>query len=124
MAQWTLTDSSTGSPVVFTFTINPVAADHPGRKSTITSETSTGPNGQVIMFQGKDKVQRMKIEGAVLTQVFFQALTAESEKFYPMVLTDDEGRTHTVIFEAINWKRIKRRNPWRYDYTITFVVLP
>lgn len=123
MAQWTLTDNSTGTPDILTFEWNPRGFTPPGRSSTITSEASTAPNGQRIYFQGRDQMVTASFEGAVGSQTFFQALNTWKDKHYPLVLADDQGNTWTVIFQEFKWTRIKRRNPWRHDYTAVVVVL-
>lgn len=123
MAQWTLTDNSTGTPVVLTFEWNPSAFRLPGRTANLTTETTTAPNGQVLLFQGKDQPKTANFEGAVGTQTFFSDLNTWKDKWYPLELSDDEGTTWTIIIKTWTWTRIKRRNPWRYDYTAEVIVL-
>lgn len=123
MAQWTLTDNSSGTPDVLTFDWNPRAFEPPGRTAGITSESSTAPNGQNIYFQGRDQMRTAKFEGGVGSQTFYQDLDTWKDKHYPLVLTDDQGSSWTIIFQDWKWTRVKRRNPWRYDYTAVVVVL-
>jgi len=123
MAQWTLTDDSTGSPVVLTFDWNPSEFDPPGRASNIVADVTSAPNGQSILFQGRDKVRTLTFKGAVGTQSFFASLDLWKDKFYPLTLTDDQGSTWTVMFQDWKWTKIKRRNRWRYDYTAKMFVL-
>jgi hypothetical protein len=123
MAKWTLTDNSTGSPVVLTFDINPNTFDTPGRNSNIITEQTTAPNGQTLVFQGRDKAKEASFAGAVLTQSFYNDLDTWKNKHYPLVLTDDQGSTWDVIFRTWRWKRIHRTNNWRYDYQATVLVL-
>ncbi len=123
MVQWTLTDNSTGSPVVMTFDINPNEFEHPGRRSNLLAEVVSAPNGGVVFFQGRDKSRDLTFQGAVLTQSFYDKLDAEKDKHYPLILTDDEGTQWTILFESWTWKRVKRRNPWRFDYTAKAKVL-
>jgi hypothetical protein len=123
MAQWTLTDNSSGSPVVLTFDINPVGFDPPGRTATIQTRSTSAPNGQPIMFQGHDEIPRASFKGAVITETFYNSLVTWSAKRYPLVLADDEGSTWTILITEWKWSRVKRRNPWRYDYTAVVLVL-
>lgn len=116
MSQWTLTDNSTGSPVVFTFDWNPFEFDRPGRQSTVVSELVSAPNGGVVVFQGRDKPRELSFKGAVATESFYNGLDAEKDKFYPLILTDDEGTQWTILWLTWTWTRVKRRNPWRFDY--------
>lgn len=123
MAQWTLIDNSTGTPEVLTFTWNPNKFDPPGRSSNIISDLTTAPNGQTIIFQGRDKMKTATFEGAVGDIAFYMELDEWKDKFYPLELTDDQGNTWTIIIQEWKWTRVKRRNPWRFDYTAQVVVL-
>ncbi len=123
MVQWKLTDNSTGSPVVLTFDINPSEFDRPGRSSTLLSEAVTAPNGGVVIFQGQDKAPSLTFKGAVLSQTFYDSLDLWKDKHYPLTLTDDQGTEWTIIFQTWTWTRVKRRNPWRFDYTAKALVL-
>ena len=122
MPQWTLTDNSTGSPVVFTFDINPREYTPPGRKGRFQTQTTVASGGQAVLFQGRDEVPSGSFTGAVRTQSFYNGIDAEAAKWYPLVLTDDQGTTWDIIITNINWTRLKRAtNQWRYDYTIEFI---
>lgn len=123
MAQWSLTDNSTGSPVVLSFEWNPIKVDTPGRSSSMTTEQATAPGGAVIFFQGRDNPQMIRFEGGVGSETFYDDLNIWKDKFYPLVLTDDQGSSWNVIFKSWSWDRVKRRNPWRYNYTAEMYVL-
>lgn len=123
MAQWKLTDFSTGTPEDLIFEWNPNKFDPPGRSASITAELTTAPNGTTILFQGRDKLRRSTFEGAVGSQVFYEALDLWKDKGYPLQLTDDQGNIWTILIEEWKWVRVKRRNPWRHDYTAQVVVL-
>ena len=123
MAQWTLTDNSTGTPVVLTFDINPYKFDPPGRSASLTTETTTAPNGQRIMFQGYDRAATSSFTGHVISQSFYTSLNTWKDKGYPMTLTDDQGNTWTVIITGWKWTRLKRTNMWAYEYTAEVTVL-
>jgi hypothetical protein len=120
---WTLTDNSTGSPVVLSFDINPNSFDAPGRNTNIVSEQVTAPNGQTLVFQGRDASREATLSGAVTTQTFFSSLDTWKDKNYPLVLTDDQGSTWNVLIKSWRWTRLRRTNNWRYDYTATVMVL-
>lgn len=122
MAQWTLTDNSTGSPVVFTFPVNPNEFSPPGRSATIGTTLGTAPNAIAILMQGRDQIRSGSFSGAVLTQAFFNNLQTEVDKIYPLELADDQGTTFDILITGIKWERIRRHNhPFRHDYTIDFL---
>jgi hypothetical protein len=123
MAQWTLTDNSTGTPVVLTFDINPYKFSPPGRSANLSTQTTTAPNGARIMFQGYDKPSTASFTGRALTQSFYTTLDTWKDKGYPMTLTDDQGNTWNVIITGWKWERLKRTNLWAYEYNAEVTVL-
>lgn len=124
MAQWKITDSSTGSPVDWTFPVNPIAFSPPPREASISDAQVVSPTGGVILFQGRDKAVRLSFEGLINSETFYNELRAEFDKWYPVVLTDDQGSSWSVVFEKSTFKRVKRvQNQWRYDYTVNAIVI-
>lgn len=124
MAQWTLTDNSTGSPVVLTFDWNPNEFEPPGRNTTISNDLTTAPNGQSIIFQGRDQLRRATFSGKVGTETFFNDLDTWKDKHYPLTLTDDQGQSWTILFQSWRWTRVRTaNNQWRYNYTAEVIVL-
>jgi hypothetical protein len=122
---WTLTDNSTGSPVVLSFEINPNAADYPGRNASISEEAGTSPTSSPILFQGRDKIPQFKFSGKVRGQSFYQDLNTWMDKWYPLVLADDLGNTWNVLTGSWSFKRINRhKEPWTFDVTVELRVLP
>lgn len=122
MVAWTLTDNSTGSPVVFTFPINPNAFTPPGRVANVIGELGTAPNSQAILFQGRDRIRNGSMSGIVNSESFYNNLTTEADKAYPLTLTDDQASTWEILVSTIGWTRLRRAgNLWRYDYKIDFL---
>lgn len=120
---WTLTDNSTGTPEVMTFDINPNSFDPPGRQATIVQEQVTAPNGQTLLFQGRDQTRTASLSGVVATQAFYETLNTWKDKWYPLVLTDDQGNSWNVVIQEWTWTRLRRTNNWRYDYSAKVIVL-
>jgi hypothetical protein len=119
---WTLTDNSSGSPVVYSFPINPNTFDPPGREANIVQESLTAPNAQPLIFQGRDKVNTGSMTGLVNTEAFYQDLQLWADKHYVMVLTDDQGRSWNILITSVKWTRLRRAiNQSRFDYTIDFL---
>lgn len=125
MAQWKLTDSSTGSPSDYVFPINPISFDHPGRTANFSAETTVGNIGGAILFQGRDKVPELSFSGLVNSETFYTELRAELDKWYTLLLTDDQGASWNILVSSYSFKRKKSAiNQHRYDYTVTCKVLP
>lgn len=121
---WTLTDNSTGTPVVLSMTVNPNEFDPPNRRANITEELAVAANGNPVLFQGRDQVRRGSMSGLVHTSQQFDDLDFWASKWYPLVLTDDLANSWTIIITEITWKRIRRAtHPHRYDYTVEFIVV-
>lgn len=124
MAQWKITDSSTGSPVDWIFPVNPLVFSPPPREPSISDTQAVSPTGGAILFQGRDKVVKLSFEGLVNSETFYNELVAELAKWYPVVLTDDQGSSWSIVFGKSTFKRVKRvQNQWRYDYTVNAIVV-
>ncbi len=120
MAQWTITDQSTGTAVDWTFPLNPYEFDPPGRDASFTDMATTGSVGSTVVFQGRDKVPTLSFTGTITSATFYSELRAELDKWYDVVLTDDQGAEWNVIFQSYSMKRIKSaKNQHRYTYTAT-----
>lgn len=121
---WTMTDESTGTPVVYEFQINPNEFDPPNRRAQITATTTTAPNGITIVMQGRDQPRTGRMSGLVNTATQKNQLTSWFNKWYPIILTDDLGNDYEVIWQSVSWTRLRRAiNPHRYDYTVDFMEL-
>lgn len=124
MARWTITDNSTGTPVVWTFPMNPNEFDHPGRDSSILMETTTGSIGGTVLFQGRDAVPNLTFGGTITSATFYTELREQLDKWYDLELTDDQGASWNVIISSYTMKRKKSAvNHHRYTYNVTCKVL-
>jgi hypothetical protein len=121
---WTLTDNSTGTPVVLEMVVNPNEFDPPNRRANIKEEMAVAANGAPVLFQGRDQVRRGSMTGLVNSSQQFSDLDIWASKWYPLVLTDDLNNSWIIIITEITWKRLRRAvHPHRYDYTIEFLVV-
>ena len=121
---WKLTDNSTGEPEEWLFPINPKEYAPANRRANITEESTTAPNGQVLLFQGVDQAGRGSIRGAAIGAAMYTDLKAWTEKFYPLQLTDDLGNAIFILITDVRWTRLHRSiERHRYDYDIEFIVL-
>jgi hypothetical protein len=122
MAQWTLTDNSTGSPVVLEFPLNPNAFDPPGYQPQIQEEQATAPGSPVVVFLGRMKAARGQFTGIIHNASWLAIADTWFTKWYPMTLTDDEGRSWDILITDYTKKRLKRAiNRDRHDYTVDFM---
>jgi hypothetical protein len=121
---WTLTDNSTGTPVVLEFDINPKEADYPGREANFVQEHGSSPSSAPIIFQGRDGLPTFSFVAMVRGQTNYSDMELWVNKWYPMVLEDDLGNTWTVVFRRAGFKRQNRYiQPWTFELTADMLVL-
>lgn len=121
---FTLTDNSTGTPVIYQFEVNPVRFRPPGRSPSITTQRTTSPTGPTIVMQGRDGASEGRMEGAVISAQQKSDLTLWFDKWYPLILTDDLNNTYEILWSGISWERLHRAiNRHRYDYQADFIAL-
>ncbi len=121
---WTLTDNSTGSPVVLSFEINPKDADYPGREAVFVMESGSSPSSAPIIFQGRDALGTFSFIGDVRGQTHYEDLQLWTQKWYPLVLEDDLGNTWNVLFRRVTFKRKRRAiEQWSFEINAELVVL-
>jgi hypothetical protein len=122
---WTLTDNSSGSPVVLTFDINPSDAEYPGRQANLIQESGSSPVATPIVFQGRDALPSLSFTGRVRGQTSYGDFDTWKDKWYPLVLTDDLSNSWTVLIRSWNFTRLRRHvEPWTFEVKAEFMVLP
>lgn len=121
---WTLTDNSSGSPVVLTFDINPSSAEYPNREATLTVEAGTSPTATPIIFQGRDQLPIFSFTGRVRGETSYDTMDTWKNKWYPLTLEDDLGNTWTVLIRSWTFTRLRRHiEPWSFEMQAEFLVL-
>ena len=119
---WKFVDNSTGTPVEYEFPINPYSFVPPGRNATIQVESVTAPSGGAIIMQGRDKVASGSMTGKVRTSTQRDDLETWADKWYPLVLTDDNDESWTILITSISWDRRKSiTTTHKFEYTIEFL---
>ena len=119
MAQWKLTDSSSGSPVDFTFPVNPNEFVHPDYTATVKNEQTTATSGSTIMFMGRSPVPKLQFSGSIRSQSQYNDMRTWCSKWNPLVLTDDQGNTWSIVIQKYQPKRVRTaNNQWRFNYTV------
>jgi hypothetical protein len=119
---WTLTDSSTGTPEVLSFEVNPNEFEPPGRRAIVATMKTSSPLGAKIIFGGGDEVPQGTMKGLVNSETFKDDLTGWFQKWWPLTLTDDLGNSWDILVQDVSWTRVRRYlYPHRYDYTVRFL---
>lgn len=124
MAQWSLTDYSSGTASEYVFPVNPNQFKAPGREATFKNETATSPTGGTILFQGRDGTRKLSFGGAVNSEAFFNSLSTQLDKYNALVLEDDQGSTWNIVVQSYTMVRVRRAlNQWRYDYEVSAIIV-
>jgi len=124
MAKWKITDNSTGTPVVWTFPINPNAFTHPGRAASLTQERTVANTGNTIIFQGADAATQLSFSGIVNSETFYNELRTQLNKWYVLGLTDDQNASWNIVVKSYSMTRVRKAlNHYRFDYEVTAIVV-
>ena len=123
---WILRDYSAGAtptPEEYRWQVNPAEFSIPYQK-TISYQSTAAPDGNAVIYEGRDPVQRMTYSGTVLTQEQYEDLVYWFSKRHQLELTDDLGRTFWVYIVSFSPSR-KRSNtyPWKHTYNGEMAIL-
>lgn len=108
----------------YTFEINPNDGGSPAFEKNIIYESTTAPQGKTLVFEGADKPQKLSFAGVILYESQYQAFLDWWRKRYQIDVTDDLGRTFSILIEA--FRPARKRSalyPWKHDYTIDATIL-
>lgn len=119
---WNFYDPSTSDS--YDWVINPNEADSPQYTKNIYQTSSSGPDGNTILMEGKDEVKTMSFSGIVLTEAQYNEMITWFTKRNQIQITDDLGRTFDIYIRSFQPKRVRSNNyPWRHTYTVEVIVL-
>jgi len=119
MAQWKLTDYSTGAAVDYVFPINPNEFSHPDYKPTVKNEQTVSTSGSTVMFMGRPELSSIQFSGSIRTEQQYTDMNTWFRKWNPLVLTDDQGSTWSIIVTGYQPKRRRKaNNQWLFDYSV------
>lgn len=122
VVKWQFHDASLGE--TYTFDINPNDDGWPGYKKNFTYAKTTAPNGNVVMFEGRDDPRKGTFKGVLLYESQLNALVSWYQKRNQITVTDDLGRSFTIIIESFEaTRRWTVSHPWKHDYSMGFIVV-
>lgn len=122
VVRWTFTDPVTAA--VYTFHLNPSAGGSPQYKKNVVQQNTTAPGGSVVRFEGADHPKEGTVSGTILEIAHYQALVDWWEKRYPVVMTDDLGRTQTIyITEFLPERQRAVSHPHKHRFSLNYIVL-
>lgn len=122
VVRWTFEDPVTLEE--YEFDINPNAGGTPAYEKSFEYERTSAPDGKVIVFEGRDAPQKLEFSGVILEQAHYDAFVEWWQKRYQISVTDDLGRTFSIILEKFNPTRVRAYHyPWKHNYTVTATIV-
>lgn len=119
---WTFTDPVTMD--TWDMEINPNQGGTPSYRKNITYRNPTAPDGKLLMFEGRDEPQQMRVDGVILTQALLDNLVVWYNKRYAVEVQDDLGRTFNIYITALEPSRERKRShPYYHTYTLEYTIL-
>jgi hypothetical protein len=104
--------------------INPNEGASPEYMKGLSQQTTTAPDGRVLVFEGAPQPQKFDFSGVILEQAHYEFLYNAWKKRHPIEITDDLGRVFQVYFESFSPKReVSGSLPWRHTYSATTVIV-
>ena len=120
--RWVFFDPANASTV--TFELNPDAATPPSSDKHIVVQNALAPGGKTLLIAISDDAQQITFSGTILTQTMYNLLVTWFNKTDPIELTDDLGRTYTIMMTKFDPKRVqKHTNFWFHTYSCTAQII-
>lgn len=114
-----LTDLST-----WVIQVNPREGGAPEYRKNVAYQTTSGEDGKVLAFEGRDQAQTSEFSGVILTEEMYTTFVTWFEKRHQIRVTDDLGRSFMIYITGFSPKRKwSTTHPWRHDYTCTYTIL-
>lgn len=120
--RWTLHDPLLAE--TWTFAVNPSEGGEPTRKKTVTSQSTTAPDGRTILTEGLSPPLEISWKGVILTLAERDIFISWFNKQYQVLLTNDIGEQYWIYIDQFNptRKRVITREA-KYEYDIHAFVL-
>lgn len=122
VVKWQFHDPSL--PETYVFEINPNEDGLPGYRKNYSYQGTSAPNGKVLLFEGREDPRRGQFSGVTLSQAQHEAFIYWYEKSNQIQVTDDLGRTFTIVIESYEpTRRWTKSHNWKHDYTMSYIVV-
>ena len=121
--RWVFTDPATGATYEFPVNPNKMTSVFPDK--TITIETTTAGDGQVLLFQGNTKPTNWQFSGDILDEAQYEALRHWTYDIHNRIkVTDHFGRDLLVVLQSFAPEpKAGNGKFWRHLYTIKAVLI-
>lgn len=112
---------------VYNFGVNPNAMDSFLRARVVDQQSTTAPDGNVILSEGARPLKNTNFKGVLLDEAQHDALMnwLENEDTGTVCYLDDHlGRRWPIyITDFQPTPKISHEYPWKHDYTVMLLVL-
>ena len=119
---WVLAD-----PVLnrtYTFPINPKAGGTPTVQRNLSVVKTTAVDGAPVTYQGEEKLPTVQVTGVLHTLAHYRQLAQFASVNYPVLLTDDFGRSMEILITDFIPKREASRGAvYRMSYTLNYTLI-
>ncbi len=108
----------------YTVPINPNSGGTPNFQKSLNVSNTAGPNGNVLVFEGRDAPRQMQVSGVILDQTHLDNLQLWAEKRYQVTLTDDLSRVFSIYITGFEAKRTRAQShPYKHEYTLSYIIV-
>lgn len=122
--KWYFYDSSVATPETYTFDVNPSEGGSPTKQKNLIYKNTAGPNGNVLVFEGRDNVKEFTVSGVLLTEAQYTALDTWYEKRHQVEINDDLGRNFSIYITGLRFTRKRSfAYPWKHEWEMNYIIL-
>jgi hypothetical protein len=119
---WVFTDLVTAE--TYSLPINPNDGGSPSYKKNIVYQNTAAPDGNVLMFEGRDDPKTSSFKGVLLTEDQYNTFVEWFEKRHQIQITDDLGRTFVCYITSFDpTRRRSAIHPWKHEYTCEYTII-
>lgn len=121
---WVLEDPKPGGLGAYTFPVNPSEMSSPWPEKQIRPERAIHGSGNDIVWEGRADAVNWTVKGSVLTQGFYDTLTAYHALNRRLYVVDHHQMAWVVAFDGLTFEKKGRPDDlWFHSYTAIFVIL-
>ncbi len=106
----------------YEFAINPLDANVPSAKKTVTTDYTTA--GNAINWEGRQSPQILSFSGTILTREHYEIMVRWIDKSTQINLSDDLDRKYWILLTSFSPRRVYvPAYPWRHEYNAEATIL-
>jgi len=122
VTRWTLYNPESGQTL--TFPRNPLQGVAPRREKKITSQTSSSPDGQPLIFEGPQEVRMAKFSGSIKDEAHYRFMVAWFNLENACRVTNHLGEWMDIYMTVFDPKpKNRHNNPWAADFEAEGIII-